>query len=504
MNKYSMLIPFILLFLTVGCGESDDHSHGEDDHGHDHGTEERTLSYTVWTDKSELFVEFKPLVVGEKTRFAAHFSEMKHFKAVTEGKVTVSLIKGKSGIRHTVDAPDSPGIFKPSLTPEEVGIYTIVFELVTPTFSDKIVLNDVEVFGSMKEANEKLPPDEENPNEISFLKEQAWKMEFANAPVIMDTIYDVIKTGGEIMPAQGDEKTITATASGIVLYRKSGMTIGSTVASGQGMFTISGGNITNNNVQTEFLKAKSNYEQAKSNFERKEKLYESKSIAKSEYEEALLTYELAESEYNNLSANYSKGGKSISSSTSGYIKKLFKSEGEFAEVGEPLAVITQNKKLTIRADVNQLDYSKLNAGMSANFIFNGQPYDLSDLGGKLLSFGKSVSDDNARIPVYFELINSGDLLPGSYIEVWIKTQAKSSGLLIPTEALLEEYGQYSVIVQTSGEGFEKRNIETGISDGKYIEVLSGLEEGERVVTKGVYQVKMASMSGQVPAHGHSH
>lgn len=504
-----MLIPVISLLLLAGCQEPEGHSHdtvghSEEDHGHDHGSEERTLSYTVWTDKSELFVEFKPLVVGESSRFAAHFSEMEHFKAVTEGKVTVSLIKGKTGIRHTVDAPDSPGIFKPSLVPEEAGIYTLVFEIVTPTFSDKIVIENMEVFNSMDEANEKLPAEEENPNEISFLKEQAWKMEFANAPVIRDTIYDVIKTGGEILPAQGDEKTITATASGIVLFRKSGMTIGSTVSSGQGMFTISGGNITNNNVQTEFLKAKSNYEQAKSNFERKEKLYESKSIAKAEYEEALLAYQLAESEYNNLSANYSKGGKSISSPSSGYIKNLFKSEGEFAEIGEPLAVITQNKKLTIRADVNQLDYSKLNSGMSANFIFNGKGYDLNELGGKLLSYGRSVDADNARIPVYFELNNTGDLLPGSYIEVWIKTQAKSNGLLIPVDALLEEYGQYSVIVQTSGEGFEKRNIETGISDGRYIEVLSGLEEGERVVTKGAFQVKMASMSGQVPAHGHSH
>ena len=43
-----------------------------------------------------------------------------------------------------------------------------------------------------------------------------------------------------------------------------------------------------------------------------------------------------------------------------------------------------------------------------------------------------------------------------------------------------------------------------MENGKQVQVLSGLTEGERVVTKGAYQVKMASLGGSVPAHGHSH
>jgi cobalt-zinc-cadmium efflux system membrane fusion protein len=500
MQKYSLLTVLLAIFLLPACQEPRNNGHeGEDEH-----EEERSLSYTVWTEKCELFVEFKPLIVGENTRFTAHFSEMKNFKAIEKGTVTASLIQGKSGIRHTVDAPDSPGIFRPALQPKSAGIYALVFHIVTPNFSDEIVLENIEVFNNLDEANKKIPHEIENSNEISFLKEQAWKMEFANAPVIRDTVYNIIKTGGEILPAQGDEKTVSATANGILIYRKTGITVGAPVSSGQSLFTISGGGITSNNIQSDYLKAKSNYDQATKILERKEKLYASKSISKADYEAASLEFNLAETEFNNLSKNYSQGGKSVSSSSAGFIKKLYKSEGEFVDIGEPLAIVTQNKKLTIRADINQLDYSKLNQNMTANFLYNGAVYDISDLGGKLLSYGRSVSVENARIPVYFELNNRGDLLPGSFIEVWIKSNAKSKGLLIPKEALLEDYGQYSVIVQTSGEGFEKRNIQTGIYDGKFMEVLSGLEEGERVVTKGAYQVKMASMSGQAPAHGHAH
>jgi membrane fusion protein, heavy metal efflux system len=49
---------------------------------------------------------------------------------------------------------------------------------------------------------------------------------------------------------------------------------------------------------------------------------------------------------------------------------------------------------------------------------------------------------------------------------------------------------------------EKSNL--GGNDGKIVQVISGLKEGERVVTKGAYAIKLASASGAIPEHGHSH
>ena len=42
-----------------------------------------------------------------------------------------------------------------------------------------------------------------------------------------------------------------------------------------------------------------------------------------------------------------------------------------------------------------------------------------------------------------------------------------------------------------------------MKDGKQVQILKGLHTGERLVTRGAYQVKMASASGTIP-HGHSH
>lgn len=496
--KYIHIIAFsVLSLLLFSCGDS------APEEAHEH-TEEKVLSYTIWTDKSELFVEFQPLILNEVRSFAAHFSEMENFKAVTEGKVTISLIQGDKGVKQTVDAPASPGIFKPTIQPINTGLHTLIFEIETSTFKDKIVIENVPVFASMEEALKQLPAEDKNPNEISFLKEQAWKMEFANAPAIMDTIYDVIKTGGEILPAKGDEKTVVATANGIVVYNTTDINIGAPVKGGQGLFTISSGNVTDNNIETEFLKAKSNYILAKSNYDRKLELYESKAVSKKDFEEAQLAFEIAESEYNNLAKSYSKGGKGIAANSNGFIKELYRTEGEYVQMGEPLALITQNEKLTLRADVSQVDFGKLNPAMTANFKSNNTLFNVQSLNGKLTSFGKSVDPETNKIPVFFELSNIGNLLSGSFAEVWIKTNVNHVGLIVPNEALLEDYGQYSVIVQTGGESFEKRNVTIGVMDGKNTEILSGIEPGERVVTKGAFQVKMASMSGQVPAHGHVH
>ena len=143
-----------------------------------------------------MFVEFPVLVVGETSRFAAHFTVLAGHQPVREGSVTVSLIKGDKGIRHSVDAPSSPGIFGPSLQPKEAGVYQLVFDLKTPTYSDRIVLKDIPVFANVEEAEKALDGEAENGNAITFLKEQAWKMEFQTAPVLRKEVYQTIPTSG--------------------------------------------------------------------------------------------------------------------------------------------------------------------------------------------------------------------------------------------------------------------------------------------------------------------
>jgi len=59
-------------------------------------------------------------------------------------------------------------------------------------------------------------------------------------------------------------------------------------------------------------------------------------------------------------------------------------------------------------------------------------------------------------------------------------------------------------VQAGGETFERRPLRLGIRAGGYVQILEGVQPGERVVHRGAYLVRLAAMSSQIPAHGHVH
>jgi len=143
---------------------------------------------------------------------------------------------------------------------------------------------------------------------------------------------------------------------------------------------------------------------------------------------------------------------------------------------------------------------------SANFktVYDGKVYDTQTLNGKLVSYGKNVNQEEHLIPIVFEIDNRGEIIPGSLVEIFMRSNTIANALVIPVSALVEEQGTFYAYVQTAGESFEKRELKLGGSDGQQVQVLSGIANGERVVTKGSYQVKLATMSGAVPAHGHEH
>ncbi|MCF6154695.1 MAG: hypothetical protein E3K36_05465 [Candidatus Brocadia sp.] len=141
------------------------------------------LVYTLYTDKSEPFVEFKPLIVGETSKFAAHFTQLgETFKAVTEGSVTVSLIGNETQLTDNAEEPSSLGIFRLALNPENPGTYQLVFDIQTNEFSDKITIANITVYPDTQTAlvNQQEQTIDE---EIVYLKEQVWKIDFANREV---------------------------------------------------------------------------------------------------------------------------------------------------------------------------------------------------------------------------------------------------------------------------------------------------------------------------------
>lgn len=312
----------------------------------------------------------------------------------------------------------------------------------------------------------------------------------------------VIRTSGQVLAAQGDEQVAVATVAGVVSFR--GRVIeGMSVRKGSPLVVLSSQNMAEGDpVQ----KARVAYEVSKKEYERMQALVGDKIVSEKEFAQAKQTYENARISYEAVARNHTEHGQTVSSPIAGYVKSLLVKEGDYVSVGQPLVSVTQNRRLFLRADVSEKYYADLSSVSSANFRtpYNDKVYSLKELNGRLLSYGKASNADGYYIPVTFEFDNKGDVIPGSFVEIYLLSTPTEDALTLPRTALTEEQGSYFVYQQVDEEGYMKRPVTIGADDGERVQILSGIHPGDRIVTQGAYHVKLASASNSIPAHTHEH
>ena len=314
--------------------------------------------------------------------------------------------------------------------------------------------------------------------------------------------HQVIRTSGQVLPAQGGESCVVAPVSGLVTFNNK-VTEGMAVTEGNTLLLLSAKNLAEGDP---VMKARVAYETARKEYERMKALLPEKIVSEKDYQQALQAYETARISYEALAANHTERGQNIPSPLTGYVKIILVKEGDYVAVGQPLVSVTQNKRLYLRAEVSEKYYAQLPAVTSANFQtpYNNQTYKLSELNGKMRSYGKSSGNGSFYIPVTFEFDNKGNITPGTYVDVFLLSSPIENALCVPRTALTEEEGTYFVYIQLDEEGYRKQEVTVGNDNGEKVQILSGIQAGDRVVVEGAYQVRLASASNAIPAHSHEH
>src|SRR5215210_5198073 len=113
-----------------------------------------TLDVTSWTDKSELFMEYPPLVTGQSARFAVHLTKLDDFRALNAGKPSVTFTPEAGGSARVFAGtpPLRPGAFRVEGVPPAPGRYHWVLNVDAPGLTDKHDLGIVTVFADEKTA----------------------------------------------------------------------------------------------------------------------------------------------------------------------------------------------------------------------------------------------------------------------------------------------------------------------------------------------------------------
>ncbi len=498
---FKIILIATLAYILAGCT----HSHEVDNQSEQ---EQAKFQYTAYSNEFELFAEADPFVSGQTSNVLSHFSNLPDFSSVEKGSITLKLtVDGKTS-EQTLESPTRKGIYSFDIKPDLSGEGILEYIIITENGDFKVTVPEIMVFANYQEAAEAAGKiNISKTNTTVFTKEQSWKIDFSTGFATRESFGQVIKTTAQIQSAQGDEMQVTAKTDGIISFTGNDILEGTEVSNGQLLFTIIGSGLADNNSAVRYSEAQNNFEKTKADYDRAVILAEDKIVSEKELLQAKNQYENAKSIYNNLKQNFNASGQSVSSPITGFIKRIYVTNGQYVETGQPLITVSQNKALILHAEVQQKFATILNSIQSVNIrtTENGNTYSIEELKGKVLSIGKATTSDNYMIPVNIQINNTGSFVPGTFVELFLNTISNSTVFTLPNTSLVEEQGVFFVYVQVTPELFEKREIKTGATDGIKTEIVSGISENDRIVTKGAIMVKLAQATGTLDAHsGHNH
>lgn len=336
-----------------------------------------------------------------------------------------------------------------------------------------------------------------NSEEIMLSANEAMRFGVYSQMVKPQDFSEVIKVSGQVLSAPDDQSIVIAPSSGILTFA-SGVVEGKKVAIGNTIASVSARGISGGDANEASRIA---YESAKAEYERVKPLHDDGIISTKDYNAIKQAYEQAKAAH---TGNVS--GSTTSVVSNGVITKLLVKQGEYVSVGQPIAVISGNTRLTLRADMPEKYYNFLPLISTANIrpAYSENVISLSNLNGKLVS-SSATSSQPGYIPVYFTFDNDGSVIPGTFAEVYLIGSTRKNVIVLPVDAVTEQQGKYYVYVKLDDECYEKRLVTLGSTDGQNYEIKSGLTRKDEVVSRGAIIVKLAEASGTIPAgHSHSH
>jgi len=161
-------------------------------------------------------------------------------------------------------------------------------------------------------------------------------------------------------------------------------------------------------------------------------------------------------------------------------------QGEVVSANVPvISIMSEQEELEIRAYIPEVDISKIQIGNDTLIILDAFPR--QELKGKVVEvdFAETMIDG----VIYYQIKSSVDpeglgVKVGMTADLTIIIDVKEDVLFIPQRAIIEREGKVIIrIPNNTEEGFEEREIQTGLRNPEgYIEILSGLEEGEQIIT----------------------
>lgn len=213
-------------------------------------------------------------------------------------------------------------------------------------------------------------------------------------------------------------------------------------------------------------------------------LYEIGAASQSDFEKITLAYEVSKKSYTNLLEN-----TILTSPISGIITARNYDEGDMYAMAQPLFVVQDITPVKMLINVSESNYSKVKKGMEVELTADAFPEDTFK--GKVSLVYPTIDQRSHTFPVEIFVDNKDEKLrPGMFARVSMN-YGDNFRVVIPDRALLKQVGADDkyVYVLNDDNTVTYTPVEVGIRMGDRYEIISGLNDGDIIVTSGQTRLK---------------
>lgn len=493
---------FAILVCAAGCSAAVDHEAP--------APEPESLAITRWTERYELFVELPPPMPGHPIAFHAHVTRLSDFGAVTSGRFRVRFVgAGGAAAKETEkEGVKRPGIFVFEMEAPPAGTYQTEMSYELDGAVDRFDCGAITVAATPAEPPE--PPG----GLITFLKESQWKIPFGTAWAEERALAKEIELAAVVEPASVDQLTVGAPTTGRFFHNPR-------LAIGEGVRVKKGdviGVIAPNVAGDDFSRLKQAVDestlamaQIQRELARVTPLVEQGLLPERRRLELANNLERETSRQRSAAGRLSgvvapgqEEGLSVRANLDGVLTEVLVHNGAPVEAGRALVRISGSDRLWVRARfVAKPPAALLAAAAVALRLPSGERLELDPHLTRFLS-PLPVVDPESRIATWIVELGAqarSDLITGTSVVLLVRLGAPEPALAVERGAIVEINTRPFVFVQVDGEHFQKRPVTLGRADGPWIQV-TGLSKAERVVTRGGYDIHLASLLGTIESHRH--
>ena len=265
--------------------------------------------------------------------------------------------------------------------------------------------------------------------------------------------------------------------------------------------------------QANLRMAQVNLDLARKDYQREQQLWSQGISAKQDYQraenayrQAQITVQSSQARLNALGASGNNNGRFlIKAPISGVISKKDIVVGENVQLADQLFVIENLKDLWLEFNLPNTSNIQLQVGQILNFKTNGSDQNYQ---AKVQTLNPQADLQTGRLQVRAKVTTQADVLrPNVLVNVFVTDAQAKTALRVQKKALQQVEGKPVVFVIESEEKglvhLKAQPIEVGVSsqDGQWLEVISGLTEGQKYIAQGSFLLK-SELEKDEAGHGH--